>query len=65
MSRSQPTSSVQEPATVSFSETEYLKQPSVALAEATYGQRVELRAADGSTRVVIYPGSIADVPDGE
>jgi hypothetical protein len=56
---------IEEPNSVAFYESDYLKEPSAALAEVACGQRVELLAADGSSRVVIYPGSIADVPDAE
>lgn len=65
MARNHTASPVQEPTTVSFSVSEFLKQPSRVLAETSRGRRVELLAADGSTHVVIYPGSIADVPDRE
>lgn len=65
MPRTQTAPPLQERATVTFSESEYLKQPSVALTAASHGQRVEILSDDGSTRVVIYPGTIADVPDTE
>lgn len=65
MPRTHVASRAQQQTTVSFSVVEYLKDPTAALAEAGYGHRVELLDADGNPRVVIYPGSIADVPDAD
>jgi len=62
MARTAREALIQEAATVSISQDEYLKQPATALAEVSYGQQVEVLAADGSLRLVIYPGTIADVP---
>jgi hypothetical protein len=63
MARTHRASPVHPSTTVTFSEADYLQRPSLALAEATSGQRVELLTSDGTARVVIYPGSIADIPE--
>jgi hypothetical protein len=52
---------VDKPATLSFSETEYLKRPAEILAMVDAGHRVEITAADGTPFIVIFPGTIADV----
>jgi len=61
MARTENRAVVDKPATLSFSETEYLKRPAEILAMVDSGHRVEIVAADGTPFMVIFPGTIADV----
>lgn len=61
MARTEQQAVIHEPATVSFSQDEYLKDPSKALSKVSSGHRVEVLAPDGSPHLVIYPGTIADI----
>jgi len=53
---------VDKPATLSFSEAEFLKRPREVFAKVESGHRVEIIGADGTTNMVLFPGTIADVP---
>ena len=49
--------------TVTIPQAEYLRDPATAFREVDNGLRVAVLDADGCERMVIYPGTIADIPD--